>query len=433
VNKTLPLYALALLFVFINDAPRAARQPPAPARPAAERRVALVIGNGVYSVGPLRNSVNDARDVSRALGELGFEVLHKEDIGLGDMKRAVREFAVKIKDGGVGVFYYAGHGVQLKGVNYLVPVDAQIEREVDVEDECLDAGFVLRQMADAGARVNIVILDACRNNPFARGFRSAERGLALMESPRGTLIAYATAPGSVASDGDGRNGVYTEELLRHVRTPGLTVEDFFKRVRVSVLNRTQGRQTPWESSSLTSDFYFNPAPPSAESAASAPLFIHPPREEKSDPKPAAPAPKKTAAARANVRSFTLELDSCEASGTSVVCRFMVTNNSGGDRQFSLCHADYRAKRRGLDETRALDTSGNDYGLAESFIGTKRLAARGSYNQSVLVPQLPVRLSLRFENVPPESAAFALVRVAVAEETNVVNLSYADFKNVRIVR
>ncbi|HWS85548.1 MAG TPA: caspase family protein [Pyrinomonadaceae bacterium] len=222
----------------------------------AEQRVALVIGNSAYTAAPLKNPVNDARDIAQILRDLGFDVIHREDLNQTDMKKAIRAFGEKIKNGGVGLFYYAGHGVQVKGVNYLVPVDAKIESEEEVEYESVDAGFVLAQMESARNRMNIMILDACRNNPFARSFRSGSRGLAQMDAPSGTLIAYSTAPGSVASDGTERNGLYTQEFLKNLRTPGLGLEDVFKRVRVSVRSLTQGKQTPWESSSLTGDFYF---------------------------------------------------------------------------------------------------------------------------------------------------------------------------------
>jgi hypothetical protein len=222
----------------------------------SERRVALVIGNGVYETAALKNPVNDAQDMARVLRELRFDVIYKENLNQNDMKRAVRAFGEKLRGGGVALFYYAGHGVQVRGVNYLVPVNAKVENEEEVEYECVDAGFVLAQMESARNRMNIVILDACRNNPFARTFRSASRGLAQMDAPSGTLIAYATTPGSVASDGNARNGLYTQELLKHIRTPGLSVEEAFKRVRISVRNLTQGKQTPWESSSLIGDFYF---------------------------------------------------------------------------------------------------------------------------------------------------------------------------------
>lgn len=221
-----------------------------------ERRVALVIGNSAYETAPLKNPANDARDMAQALKGLGFEVMHKENLGLKEMKGAIREFGAKIRGGGIGLFYYAGHGVQVKGVNYLVPVDAKVQSEQEMEFEAVDAGFVLAQMDGAGNAMNIMVLDACRNNPFARSFRSASRGLAQMDAPSGTLIAYATAPGSVASDGNERNGLYTQELLKFVQLPNLNIEDVFKRVRISVRNLTQGRQTPWESSSLTGDFFF---------------------------------------------------------------------------------------------------------------------------------------------------------------------------------
>lgn len=246
------IFTLALLLV----SPAFAQQRGVGLRSPSERRVALVIGNSAYEVAPLKNPVNDARDMAQALSELGFEVISKENLNQNDMKRVIREFGAKIRNGGVGLFYYAGHGVAVKGINYLVPVDAKVEREEEVEYECVDAGFVLSQMDDAGNRMNIVILDACRNNPFARNFRSASRGLVQMDAPSGTLIAYATAPGSVASDGNARNGLYTQELLKFIRTPNLGIEKVFKSVRISIRNLTQNRQTPWEASSLTGDFYF---------------------------------------------------------------------------------------------------------------------------------------------------------------------------------
>ena len=224
--------------------------------PDARPRTALVIGNGEYANAPLRNPTNDARDMAQALLEIGFEVIYKENLNQNDMKRAIRALGEKLRAGGIGLFYFAGHGVQVKGQNYLIPVGATITSEEEVEYEAVDAGFILAQMEAALNPMNIVILDACRNNPFARSFRSGAQGLAQMEAPSGTWIAYATAPGSVASDGSGRNGLYTQELLRHMRTPGLSIEEVFKRVRISVRNSTQNKQTPWETSSLTGDFYF---------------------------------------------------------------------------------------------------------------------------------------------------------------------------------
>jgi len=183
----------------------------------AERRVALVIGNSAYTTAPLKNPVHDASDMAQALRELGFDVVYKENLNQPDMKRAIRAWGEQLRGGAVGLFYYAGHGVQVRGENYLVPVDAKIESEEEVEYEGMHVGFVLAQMDSASNPMNIVILDACRNNPFARSFRSASRGLASMNAPSGTLIAYATAPGAVASDGQARNGLYTQELLSNSR------------------------------------------------------------------------------------------------------------------------------------------------------------------------------------------------------------------------
>ena len=224
---------------------------------ASERRVALVIGNSAYKVGPLKNPVNDARAMSKALGELGFDVSRKEDLSQPEMKAAIREFGAKLRRGGVGLFYYAGHGVEVRGENYLIPVDAAPESVEEIEYEAVDAGFVLAQMESAGNGMNIMILDACRDNPFARSLRSMSKGLAKMSAPVGTIIAYATAPGSVAIDGGSTgNGVYTKELLTLMRTPGLAIEEVFKRVRIAVSRRTRGKQIPWESTSLMGDFYF---------------------------------------------------------------------------------------------------------------------------------------------------------------------------------
>ncbi len=245
----------------------------------AERRVALVIGNGAYKDAPLRNPVNDARDMSRELTKLGFEVLLRENASLRQMEDALDQFWANIRQGGTGLFFFAGHGLQVKGVNYLVPVDARILVEQDVRSACLDANKVLGRMENAGNGLNIILLDACRNNPFARSWRSAEAGLAKMDAPTGTLIGYATAPDSVASDGEGKNGVYTKHLLEQMRVPGQGIETMLKRVRVGVLQDSGRRQTPWESSSLTGDFYFNQQ--GAPAGQAAPL---PPLRPKLDPK-----------------------------------------------------------------------------------------------------------------------------------------------------
>jgi hypothetical protein len=227
-----------------------------------ERRLALVIGNAAYATSPLRNPTNDARALAGALKSLGFEVTAHENLGQREMRRAILDFGTRLREGGVGLFYFAGHGLQVNGRNYLVPVDAVIasEAEVEVEVEGIDVASVLARMETARNRVNLVILDACRDNPFARSFRSAARGLAAIDAPSGTLIAYATAPGRVARDGEGANGLYTGELLRALQAPGQPVEEVFKRVRQSVIERSAGDQVPWESSSLVGDFLFTERP-----------------------------------------------------------------------------------------------------------------------------------------------------------------------------
>lgn len=227
------------------------------------QRLALVIGNSHYNSGPLKNPVNDARGICAALTKLGFEVIYEEDATRRKMDEAVRTFYSKLRQSETGLFYYAGHGMQVKGRNYLIPVDARIETESDVEHESIDVGRVLGKMEDAGNPVNIVILDACRDNPFARGVRSSGSGLARMDAPVGSIVAYATSPESVASDGTGKNGVYTKHLLKQIMIPGLTIEQVFKGVRNGVIDETNNKQVPWESTSLRGDFYFSGIPAAA--------------------------------------------------------------------------------------------------------------------------------------------------------------------------
>lgn len=229
---------------------------PAAAPGAMKPRVALVIGNSAYKESPLRNPVNDARAVAAQLSRLGFDVILREDLGRDGMQAAVREFGRRLERAHVGLFYFAGHGMQVKGRNYLVPVDASIEHEDEVPYRSMDAGEVLDKMESARTRTNLMVLDACRNNPFARHFRSRRAGLAEMDAPSGTLIAFATAPGSVAADGDGAHGLYTKHLLRYIGD-AVPVEQMFKRVRIAVSNETQDAQVPWESSSLREDFFFH--------------------------------------------------------------------------------------------------------------------------------------------------------------------------------
>ena len=222
----------------------------------SEDRTALIIGNSNYNYSPLRNPVNDARAMAQALDAIGFDVILKLDASFQETRRAMIEFGDRLDRGGVGLFYYAGHGVQVVGRNYLIPIGADIKREDHVEAEAVDLQQVLGRMGGAGNRLNIVILDACRNNPFARSFRDARQGLAQPTAPSGTFIAYATGPGEVAADGDGKNSIYTAALLRTLREPGLKLEDVFKQVRASVQTGTDNSQVPWTSSSIVGDFYF---------------------------------------------------------------------------------------------------------------------------------------------------------------------------------
>lgn len=266
--KNLIAYAFALAFLFTSTASAQERDAGA-AKTAPGRRVALVIGNGAYETAPLANPVNDAKDMASALRECHFTVTHLENLNKAEMEAAIRAFGEKLGNSDVVLFYYAGHGLQVNQVNYLVPVGAKIEREGDVKRECISAEFVLEQVEGSRNRTNIMILDACRNNPFPRGVRSDERGLAPMDAPIGTLIAYATKPGSVTPDGPGRNGLYTQELLKFMRVPGLEVHDVFQKVRASVWGLTQDQerpQMPWVETSILGEFYFvklrpSPSPP----------------------------------------------------------------------------------------------------------------------------------------------------------------------------
>ena len=238
-----------------------------------DTRVALVVGNANYKNGSLRNPVNDARAVAEQLGALGFKVLLRENLNREAMHKSINEFRNSLKQGGVGLFYYAGHGMQIKGKNFLVPIDADIQSEDDIEFRGIDANLVVSRMDAVHNRVNLLVLDACRNNPFARNSRSGNLGLAQMDAPKGTLIAFSTAPGSLAKDGSGHNSVYTKYLVEKLSIPSLPVEQVFKEVRVAVAKETNDKQIPWESSSLMGDFYFVPPGASAKTVVQKDLKI----------------------------------------------------------------------------------------------------------------------------------------------------------------
>lgn len=228
---------------------------------AEPARLALVIGNGAYTLGPLANPTRDAALVAGSLKAVGFQVTEVENADRRAFERAVVDFGRALKAAGkdsIGLFYYAGHGIQAEGENYLIPVDAKIKDALDLRIEAIPATTVMASLESAGNSLNIVVLDACRNNPFQATSRAVGGGLARLDAPRGTLIAYSTAPGSVAEDGQGANSPYSRALARAIRQPGKSVEQVFKQVRIDVMEKTAERQVPWESSSLTGEFYFVP-------------------------------------------------------------------------------------------------------------------------------------------------------------------------------
>ena len=233
---------------------------------SAESRHALVVGNAGYAVGPLPNARNDAEAIARVLSGVGFTVTKLVDADNASLRRAVADLGRRLREtGDVGLFFFAGHGLQIEGENYLVPVGADIRQARDVVVEGLALGEVMKAMDGAAGRMSIVILDACRNNPFVAGERTAGIGLAPTSAPAGTLIAFATAPGKVALDGDGAMSPYSRALAEAIPTPGVALEEVFKRARRQVIAATRGAQTPWEHSSLTREFQFraNTAEPEA--------------------------------------------------------------------------------------------------------------------------------------------------------------------------
>ena len=222
-------------------------------------RLALVIGNGKYIEAPLKNPGNDARGIGGELQKLGFHVNLKLDAGKNEMIEAIRAFGAELgRKKGIGMFYYAGHGAQLAWKNYLIPVDAAIEKVEDMQAKTVELNSVLDGFINAQNPMNVIILDACRDNPFGNRAQTQQKGLSQFDAPPGSLLAYATSPGHTAADGDGANGLYTENLLRELKVPETRIEDVFKRVRLNVRKKSAGRQIPWESTSLEDDFYFLP-------------------------------------------------------------------------------------------------------------------------------------------------------------------------------
>jgi hypothetical protein len=237
-----------------------------------ESRVALIIGNGAYKHAPvLTNPVNDANSMAETLRGLGFDVISVVDADRNEMVRAISEFRRAMHPGGVGLFYYAGHGIQVSGRNYLLPVDAEILEENDAAFLAIDLDAVARELENAGVRLSLYVLDACRDNPFERGTRGiARNGLAPVDAASGSVIAFATAPGRTADDGNADHGLFTGELLKAMVKPGLELEDVLKQTAASVQAASRNQQTPWYNSAFYGHFYFKPVvaavalPPPAE-------------------------------------------------------------------------------------------------------------------------------------------------------------------------
>ncbi|HEV2041077.1 MAG TPA: caspase family protein, partial [Casimicrobiaceae bacterium] len=233
-----------------------------PARAAPDRsRIALVVGNNSYPRAPLNNAINDAKAVGALLERAGFDVTLKTDVGRDALRQAAKEFGAMARGSEARevFFYYAGHGAQMDWRNYLLPVDARVAAASDLPAQCLELGALLNDLSKAKGKVFVLILDACRDNPFGTGFQPAQKGLSQFDAPVGSLLAFSTAPGNVAADGSGVNSLYTESLIRELAVKGVRLEDALKRVRLAVRVASKGSQVPWESTSLESDVFVFPA------------------------------------------------------------------------------------------------------------------------------------------------------------------------------
>jgi hypothetical protein len=291
------LFAFVIVFAFLGGSARDA---------AAEQRLALVIGNSAYESNvPLSNPQNDAQAVAQLLNTAGFEVVMAFDLSRDIMKQTIEEFAARVAEKGAdsaALVYYAGHGLQVDGENYLVPVDARLTKEDDVAGHGVRLADVMGALQSAPSKIRIVILDACRNNPFSGA--TGGRGLAIVDAPTGTIVAYSTAPGTEALDGSGKHSPFAAAFMRIAKQPDVPIEQVFKRVRRLVNDSTDNKQTPWESSSLTSDFVFfssiagqpgNPGAPAGSSAPGAPGGADAPRGAGALGRAAALSPRVTVA------------------------------------------------------------------------------------------------------------------------------------------
>src|SRR5438270_1333092 len=256
--------------LFLGSALLALTQLTTPTDAAAEARLALVIGQSAYRTVPeLPNAANDAKGMTELLGNAGFTVTTASNLAQNDMRQAISDFAGKVSASGadtVALVFYAGHGLQIDGENYLVPVDIDVKREADIPIQAVRLNDVLNTLSSVPTKMRILLLDACRNNPFPDINKTAGHGLAIVDAKTGspgTFVSFSTSPGAEAEDGNGSDSPYTTALLAAARQPGLPIEETLKRVRLSVNRATDGRQTPWDSSSLTEDFSFLAGPTAA--------------------------------------------------------------------------------------------------------------------------------------------------------------------------
>jgi len=378
--------------------------------------IALVIGNAAYPQAPLQNSSNDAKAIAKLLKELGFQVNLALNVNLREMESAVDNFITNLKPGSVGLCYYAGHGIQIEGENYLIPIDFTMKDEADAKYSSYSASRLNERMEKAGTRLNIIILDACRNNPFL-STRSTSRGLAIMNSGQGTFIAFATAPGKTASDNTkGANGLFTSHLLEIIKEPSLSLEQVFSKVREKVASASNGKQIPWTSSSVIGEFYFNPL----RLLSNMPPAAAPNTETVSPPGPSQmPAP--STVQKVVATDFTFALLSCRASGRSVIFQLTVTNNSSGDRAISL-------ETPGTYPCRMFDEVGNEYIASEGQLG----GDKGYRPRITLVPQVATKVTVKFDNVQSEATTVTLLRVSCYDWDNGA-VPVADFRNIPITK
>jgi formylglycine-generating enzyme required for sulfatase activity len=257
----------------------------APSAAFAQQRFALVIGNSNYEEGPLKNPVNDARLMESTFKQLGFRVERVENATYQQMKKAIRDIGDQAKGAEVAVVFFAGHGMQAEGESYLIPIGAQVNKEADLDSEAVRASSVLTQMDSIRAKLGIVILDACSNNPFQSRTRSQTRGLGRMDPPNRTLLAYAAQPNAVADDGAGSNGLYTSYLAKYMLTKGREIRDVFNQTAIDVETVSKGKQAPREDGNLRNRFYLN-----GEPSQIAPLQAEPTAAPRPEPVPVGPAP-----------------------------------------------------------------------------------------------------------------------------------------------